>query len=338
MWEKYGDSIASKSELGNTSHETVSVWATQKILSEYQDLMNSFRKEFIIYSPIIDEINISLGPAGEMRFPSYNAHDPDAKYPSRGRLQAYSSMAIESFQQFMNKRYQTIENLNSKLGFQLNSFAQVYPPSTKSFFEKNESYGIYGKDFYDWYSASLQNHGRILISEAIRIFRSDFPQVSIGFKIPGVHWRAAPGSDRLAELAAGLITTSDDLDSEATAHGYKKIIDFVSLLKKENNFSKINLHFTCLEMDNYEGPPEAQSFAKALVFWVGHEASRQNVRILGENALSGTLSSHRAWENMQDALIYGGYQGLTILRMGNLLNNTNAGHSFYNLVQENKLP
>lgn len=336
LWQKYGDDIAYKSEQGNVSRESISAWSTALVLSEYRDVMNSFRENFNNRAYMIDEINISLGPAGEMRYPSYNGHDQNAGYPTRGSLQAYSPLAVKSFREYMSDKYGQIQNLNSNLGFNLNSFENVFPPNPVLFFSKNESYNNYGKDFYDWYSQSLRQHGYLLVSESIKVFRDDFSQTSIGFKVPGIHWRAAPGSDRLAELAAGLITTSDDLNSEDTGHGYKKIIDLVSQIKTQNNFSKINLHFTCLEMDNYEGGDVAQSFAKALVFWVGREAVKQNVRIMGENALAGTLGSPRAWENMRDALVYGGYDGLTILRMGNLLENFGAGNQFYNSAKDLK--
>jgi beta-amylase len=296
IWQKYGSDIAYKSEQGNYNYESISAWATPLVLNEYRDVMNSFRENFKDKAYLIDEINISMGPAGEMRFPSYNSHDFGAGYPTRGSLQAYSLLAVESFKKAMINKYQNIQNLNHKWGFNLNSFAEVFPPNPFTFFPQNESWSNYGKDFYEWYSNSLREHGKILLSLGVDTFRNFSSNTFIGMKIPGVHWRAATGADRLAELAAGLISTSQDLNSEETAHGYKPIIDLISSVKNEKQFNRINLHFTCLEMDNYEGGESVMSYAKTLVFWVGREAQNQKVSIKGENALAGTLSGKRSWK------------------------------------------
>lgn len=336
VWKKYGNDIAYKSEQGNYNYESISAWATPIALNEYRDVMNSFSENFKDKAKIIDEINISMGPAGEMRFPSYNSHDLGTGYPTRGALQAYSSLAIDSFQKAMAKKYLNIQSLNNHWGFKLNSFNDIYPPNPNTFFSKNESWSNYGKDFYEWYSDSLRTHGNLLLSLAIDTFRNFSPKTYIGMKIPGVHWRAAPGADRLAELAAGLISTSQDLNSEDTAHGYKPIIDLISSTKNEKQFARINLHFTCLEMDNYENGSSVMSFAKALVFWVGKEAQNQNVQIKGENALAGTLGIKRAWDNMRDALVWGGYSGITILRMENIIYNQTASEEFTGLVRDLK--
>lgn len=334
LWQKYGSDIAYKSEQGNLSFESISAWATPKVQNEYRDVMNSFRDNFKDKAHIIEEINISMGPAGEMRFPSYNSHDNNAGYPTRGSLQAYSSLAVESFQKAMENKYHNIQNLNRHWGFNLNSFNDIYPPNPNTFFPKNESWTNYGKDFYEWYSSSLRTHGKLLLSLAIDSFRNFSPNTYLGMKIPGIHWRAATGADRLAELAAGLISTSQDLNSDESAHGYKPIVDMISSTKNEKQFDRINLHFTCLEMDNYEGGSSVMSFAKALVFWVGKEAQNQNVQIKGENALAGTLGGKRSWDNMRDALVWGGYSGITILRMGNIIYNQTASEEFTGLVRD----
>ncbi|MFG1591895.1 family 14 glycosylhydrolase [Halobacteriovorax sp. CON-3] len=331
LWKKYGHDAMSKSEQGNYSKEFLSVWTTQYAIGEFYDVMHSFNYHFGHKMNHIYEINVSLGPAGELRYPSYNSHDNGTGYPTRGAIQAYSRPAIESFQNAMKSKYKSVQNLNQAWGFGLQNFAQVFPPNPNFFFQNNEQYTQYGKDFYRWYSNSLREHGKRILYAAIDVFRIHV-HIQLGFKVPGIHWRVAPGGDRLAELNAGLISTDNDIYSDQTGHGYNRIIGLVNELKAEKNFYNINFHFTCLEMDNYDGPDHAQSYAKALVFWVAQEANRQGVRILGENALAGTLYSQRAWDNIADALYFGNYDGVTFLRMGTILSSGLARDNFYRLT------
>jgi len=332
LWSKYGQGAMTKSEQGNFSKEFLSVWTTKKAISDYSDFMSAFKNHFHNKKNDIYEINISLGPAGELRYPSYNSHDQNTGYPTRGAIQAYSSSAIQSFKQYIKEKYKTVGALNNSWGFNLNSFELVMPPTPSLFYSKEEQETKYGQDFYEWYSKSLRDHGRELLSLAVDTFRN-YGNAQLGVKVPGIHWRVATGGDRMAELNAGLISTDQNIYSDKTGHGYNRIISMISDLKKEKGFDLINLHFTCLEMDNNEGPEYAQSYAKALVFWVAQEAQRQGVRILGENALAGTLYSQRAWDNIENALLFGGYDGVTFLRMGNVLGSSTGRSNFRNLVE-----
>lgn len=334
LWSKYGKEAMTKSEQGNYSKEFLSVWTTKAALNEYREVMQSFKDTFSSKSFFIYEINISLGPAGELRYPSYNSHDQGAGYPTRGSIQAYSHPAILSFQKDISEKYHNIQDLNQAWGFNLSSFSDVYPPNPSLFFKKSEQWSRYGKDFYDWYSKSLRKHGKTILTEAINTFRS-IPNIQIGFKVPGIHWRVAPGADRLAELNAGLISTSSNIFEDSSGHGYAKIISVATELKKELQFENLNFHFTCLEMDNFENGSYANSYAKALVFWVAQEAERQGIRILGENALAGMLYQQKSWENIQNALTYAGYDGVTFLRMGNILQSNTARRNFVELLNNN---
>ena len=85
------------SEQGNACDEYISAWATQYALPFYQKVMTAFRNHFAAKAGQIAEVNISLGPAGELRYPSYNSHDQNTDYPTRGALQCYSRLAVQSF-------------------------------------------------------------------------------------------------------------------------------------------------------------------------------------------------------------------------------------------------
>jgi len=92
------------------------------------------------------------------------------------------------------------------------------------------------------------------------------------------------------------------------------------------------LHFTCLEMDNAPGP-DAYSLAKDLVFWVGAGAGARHVAIMGENALSGGVTNDAGWNNIDNAIRWSAYSGLTVLRVSDLESNGELGFRRYsNLI------
>ena len=174
----------------------------------------------------------------------------------------------------------------------------------------------YGRDFVDWYNQSLVNHGRSLITNVIKSLGEAFPNAEIGFKIPGVHWAMVnPEFPRAAEVAAGLIQTSVDFNSDSTGHGYAKIVGLARELSTTGR--DIVLHFTCLEMKNHDGGPQF-SQAESLVFWVAKEAEQQGVVIKGENALSCGVTNNYGWNNIENVLRHAPYSGLTVLRIGNV--------------------
>jgi beta-amylase len=325
VWQKYGDSVGWVSEYGNASRETVSVWGTEVVAGEYRVFMKAFQSHFAHKSSLVDEINISLGPSGELRFPSYNAHDGAvAGYPSRGALQAYSGLAKESFREWVRNRHATLESLNRAWSSSLRGWSEVGPPmdTQQGFFEKGQHLSPYGKDFFDWYQDSLLGHARRVLKVASEVFdapASPFLSVDIGAKVPGIHWRV--GSDRLAELTAGLLRTSqsNDWNSDREGHGYRSILSAFSSNGLFSNTRRVVLHFTCLEKGNHEGGASVASLAEDLVFWVGAESARQNLRLKGENALEGALGDSAAWGRIRNALQWSHYEGLTLLRLAPLV-------------------
>ena len=318
------NSLKYKSEYGHYADEVISVWGTKTVLTDYARFFTEFQKHFADYADDIAEINVSLGASGELRYPSFNAHDPKAGYPSRGSLQSYSDLAIASFREAVKKKYKAIDALNKAWGFTLKAWTDVYPPSdlgppdaSSGFFARDEHFDSYGKDFFDWYQDSLLAHGEMVLAKAIAVFNdshAEFQGIDIGAKIPGVHWRSS--SDRLAEVASGMIRTSSaDWNDDKKGHGYSSLVGLFKKLGDKPDSPRIQLHYTCLEKDNGEDGDWAKSMAKALVFWVGAEAKRQGVSIKGENALAGPLANDKAWDNILNALEWSSYSGITILRL-----------------------
>lgn len=355
IWSRYvgkpgvtnNDSLKYKSEHGHMTDEVVSVWGTKYVIDDYERVFKEFQKHFASFADDIAEINVSLGASGELRYPSFNSHDPKAGYPSRGALQGFSDMAIADFRDSVKTKYGKISALNKAWGFSLTDWKQVYPPSDlgppdagTGFFARREHFSAYGKDYFDWYQDSLLAHGQQVLESAIEIFNdsgAEFIGIDIGAKIPGVHWRSA--TDRLAEVASGMIRTSGPAwDDDKTGHGYSQLVGLFKDLGDKVNSPTIQLHYTCLEKSNGEDGQWANSLAKALVFWVGAEAKRRGVSIKGENALAGPMAGDAAWDNILDALTWSHYSGITILRVKQVAENALANRRYKDLISKFSTP
>ena len=335
------------SEQGNASPEYVSFWATDLVLDLYKRVMQAFQAHYAPCASEIAELNISLGPSGELRYPSYNKHDVGTDYPSRGALQCYSSLARKSFTEFTMRKYGGMAGLNKAWGKPLDpSGHKIEPPrNAAAFFASGGHHNTqYGRDLFDWYSDSLIEHGRKVMSAAIGVFgatEAPFRAIELGAKVPGVHWRVGTDNhnfwrkavlqlsnqvifaDRLAELAAGLIRSSNnEWRQEFNGSGYAPLISLFADLDKMHGAGVV-LHFTCLEMPDGGGGVHVSSMAESLVGWVAAEASRQGVCIKGENALGPNLLGRESYQRIRSHLALPGssglYRGITYLRMSDIL-------------------
>ncbi len=334
IWSHYSGVSATdmqyRSETGAYSGEYVSLWADQYVMDEYIEFMNAFESRYGWMASDFDELNISGGPAGELRYPSYNSHDWGG-YPNRGTLQAYSSLAKQDFRNDMLAKYGSLSGINSAWGSSMTSVSQINPPSNADWFFNSYDYvdSQYGRDFIDWYNGSLSEHGERLINAASQAFNNEFSSIPLGMKIPGIHWRIAdPNYPRLAEITAGLIQTSVDYQNSSTGHGYNNILSTF-----EGHSRAVNLHFTCLEMGN-EGHAPAYSMAENLVFWVANAAEAKGIPIKGENALAGGVHSDFGWDKINNAFQWASYTGLTVLRIGDVTNNGTGQYRFSQLISD----
>lgn len=325
------------SEKGNACVEVVSAFATHLIIEEYKALFNAFSNEFADIAEHIAEINISLGPAGELRYPSYTDAD-NSNWPNRGALQCYSELAIASFRAWVMEKYGVESEVAKAWGFAEMEPEDVAPPADASDFFKRKQHvkTVYGRDLMQWYHEALLAHGRQVMTAALEVFDTDsgsFKGVEIGAKIPGVHWKMGEWldgkvtmSDRLAEIPAGLIRVDvAEWTSDEAGHGYKSIVSLFAEMNALAKHTRVVLHFTCLEMPDGADGKKAMSLANSLVRWVGAEAKRQGVTVKGENALNFTLPVPQSWDLMRSALALPGqtgvYEGLTLLRISDVLEN-----------------
>jgi hypothetical protein len=356
VWTKLAGKVASGnaddvkyvSEQGHASNEYVSCWATDLVLDDYKALITAFQEHFADKAAHITEVNVSLGPAGELRYPSYNSHDKGTDFPTRGALQCYSKLAVEDWERWALAKYGDRDGVAAAWG----NLEKIEPPVDVAAFFTNKVHceSQYGRDLFDWYSESLVKHGRKVLTAAIEILGSEgaaFAGIDVGAKIPGVHWQMGSWQGdtlvmgtRLAELSAGLIRTSQlaDWNSDEKGHGYAPIIALFKELQTVRPTTKVVLHFTCLEKaDGEDADRNALSLARTLVLWVGAEARRQGVTIKGENALGWNLPKKRAWQLMREALALPGsdgvYEGLTLLRITELLDSFVAKTEFAELMK-----
>jgi alpha-amylase len=149
----------------------------------------------------------------------------------------------------------------------------------------------------------MVDHGRRILTAAHQAFSGPMASIPLGMKIPGVHWQmlACSPQPRIAEVTAGLIQTSLNLNTESAARGdafgYKAILEMIKGVKTTTG-REVILHFTAVEMDNDPACGNGNSMAEALVFWISHGAQDRGITHKAENALAcvNQTGDDRTWE------------------------------------------
>jgi beta-amylase len=294
------DQMQYKSESGYYDNEYVAPYFSLAY-TLYDEAFKSFASNMSSFKGSFFKIYIGMGPAGELRYPSYNAND-GWSYPGRGKLQAYSGPAIASFQNAMQAKYGTIGALNSAWGTALSGFNQVMPPSDgDSFFNSGGYRGTYGNDFLTWYQSVLTAHMSTIMAKAHADL--DTFGMRLGGKMPGIHWQYDnPSVAHEAEYTAGL-------------YNYSTMID-------QFKNSNADLAFTALELqDNNVYPYYSQP--QELVQYVANLCNQKGVPHDGENALAisnnQTLYNSAAWNTFNL-----GFNGFALLRLENVVNSSGS--------------
>jgi hypothetical protein len=322
-----------KSEQGNYSSETLSFWQTSevktKIYQQYREFMQAFQSKYAEHADKIQELNISMGPAGELRYPSYNSHDIGSGYPTRGAIQGFNKLAINDFHAFLYEKYEQIETLNDSWNSTYTNFEQINISIDfeKIFVDKAHHKTGKARDYLTWYHQSLVKHGEAMLNVAHDSFDGALSAIPIAYKIPGIHWLIAKkdGYARSAEMAAGLIPPADY--GPSNVHGYYNILSLAKNFEALNE-REVIVHFTALEMSDTPHAP-AFSKAKTLVKWIGEGAHKLNIKVKGENALAYGVHTALGWQNINHALTNNQYLGLTVLRIGDVADQSKIGFEEY---------
>lgn len=232
----------------------------------YSDYLRSFRDNFEdVLGDTILEIQIGMGPAGELRYPSYPESNGIWKFPGVGEFQCYDKYMLASLKAAADRVG------NQQWGHGGPSDAAQYNnwPEESDFFRREGGWNLpYGKFFLEWYSNMLLAHGERILASAEGIFRG--LGVRISGKVAGIHWHYGTRS-HAAELTAGYYNTR-------SRDGYLPIA---------NMFGRHGaiLNFTCIEMRDTEQPAEALCSPEKLIRQVVLAARQAGVPVAGENAL-----------------------------------------------------
>ncbi|KAH7687481.1 Beta-amylase protein [Dioscorea alata] len=232
----------------------------------YSDYMRSFRDRFNDYfGDVIVEIQVGMGPCGELRYPSYPESNGTWRFPGIGEFQCYDKYMKASLQE------SAIAVGHKEWGYggpHDSGYYNQFPEET-GFFRREGAWNTdYGKFFLEWYSNMLLEHGDRILASAEEIFRDTNTKLSA--KVAGIHWHYKTRSHP-AELTAGYYNTR-------YRDGYLPI---AQMLAKRG----VVLNFTCMEMKDEQQPGHANCSPELLVKQVKLAAKAAGAELAGENAL-----------------------------------------------------
>ncbi|KAJ3670355.1 hypothetical protein LUZ60_010679 [Juncus effusus] len=150
----------------------------------YSDYMKSFREnmEDFLEAGMITDIEVGLGPAGELRYPSY----PESQgwvFRGIGEFQCSDKYLVADFTEAAYEAgHPEWELPGADAGEYNNS-----PESTKFFKSDDGTYLKAEGDFFlTWYSNKLIVHADRILDEANRVFLGC--KVKLAAKVAGIHW------------------------------------------------------------------------------------------------------------------------------------------------------
>lgn len=339
--------LSYQSETGFESNDAIPPWIAEEVPTLYDEMARYVEKFLEQYKQqLLDgrfpEINISLGPTGELRYPAYNTAD-NWSFPHRGLFQCYSKSAGRSFVRWVRASQKTSQgscswatdlqdseirvpngHVSAGVGARADTFVA----------ERQHASAGYGQDFLAWYHQSLLRHGKLILKAATKVVREQCqglpkgrPVPVVGMKIPGVHWQwRCTGVPRYAELTAGLIPGEDCfVPDQSSKTGYENVFAMAQSVGNEEQWP-MRVHFTALEMDDdavdcsWGNDTQKTSMAASLVNAVGRTAASFAVLLCGENAdgnVAAPDNPHevRDWVHIRKAFDTGHFSGFTLLRL-----------------------
>ncbi|KAH7820190.1 putative beta-amylase [Monocercomonoides exilis] len=241
----------------------------------YANFMEAFKEEMKDYlGSVIEEIQVGLGPCGELRYPSYQLDK--WTFPGIGMFQTYSERMIKMFKQASKDAKHSWVTPPSDIG------NYNYTPDESPFFRRINEVNIneYDRFFLKWYSSILLQHGRSVLTEAVNIFRNncnnnDGTNVEIAMKVSGIHWLYRHQS-HAAELTAGY--NNGKWLGQNEKDFYTQVAELCAELG-------VVLDFTCFEMSDIEQEPSSMSSPQSLVEQIQKAVRVAGAKMSAENAL-----------------------------------------------------
>ncbi|KAK9133588.1 hypothetical protein Scep_013116 [Stephania cephalantha] len=230
----------------------------------YSDYMRSFREAMsdLLDTGMIVDVEVGLGPAGELRYPSYSLNQGWV-FPGIGEFQCYDKYLEAEFKKDAEQAGRAERELPDDAGTYNDG------PDSTPFFRRNGTYVTEkGKFFLTWYSNKLLIHGDQILDKANQAFLGC--KMRLAAKVAGIHWWYKAES-HAAELTSGYYNLKD-------RDGYRPIARMLS-----RHYGILN--FTCIEMRNYEQSGRAKCAPEELVQQVFSAGWREDIDVAGENAL-----------------------------------------------------
>ncbi|PSR93504.1 Beta-amylase [Actinidia chinensis var. chinensis] len=236
------------------------------IIQVYSDYMRSFRDRFKDYlGEVIAEIQVGMGPCGELRYPSYPESNGTWRFPGIGEYQCYDKYMRASLQasaEAIGKEDWGISGPHDT--GQYNQF-----PEDTTFLRRDGTWNNdYGQFFLEWYLGMLLEHGDRILAAANRIFQGTGAKLS--GKVAGIHWHCRTRS-HAAELTAGYYNMRHQ-------NGYLPI---ARMMGKYG----VVMNFTCMEMRDGEQSENASRSPERLVRQVKKATKTAGTELAGENVL-----------------------------------------------------
>eukprot|EP00931_Biecheleriopsis_adriatica_P100231 TRINITY_DN7537_c0_g1_i4.p1 TRINITY_DN7537_c0_g1~~TRINITY_DN7537_c0_g1_i4.p1 ORF type:complete len:448 (-),score=58.71 TRINITY_DN7537_c0_g1_i4:92-1435(-) len=285
----------------------------------FRDFMASFATAAADFlGSTIVEIQVGMGPCGELRYPSYMA-SCGWNYPGVGMLMAHDRGMRDMLAEAVRESCCPADFAGVPRGEPSHANAR---PDESSLFRAVDKAGEaeefrhgHGAFFLDWYRKALIAHGETVLREACKVFAlcsEGSASVAFSVKLAGIHWHFMHPS-RAAESCAGYVPAAAGGEGAYTA-----IARMLARVAEDTN-SRVLLNFTCLEMSN--GPSDASSAPEDLIAEVRQACIRYRIGLCGENALQFGLpeSPHllkqmqkqtRSWSSGCDRM-----QSVTLLRL-----------------------
>lgn len=173
-------------------------------IQAYADFMRNFRDTFRQFlGGVITGIQVGMGPAGELRYPSL---------PSRSLAWVSGSHELGEFQCYDKYMLASLNACARKMGMPqwgyggpTGASTTTNDPERAEFFRSDGSWNTpYGQFFLEWYSGLLILHGENICRQAESIFRGT--DVAVSGKVAGVYWHYGTVSHP-SELTAGYYNT-----------------------------------------------------------------------------------------------------------------------------------
>nr|GMD72116.1 beta-amylase 1, chloroplastic [Ipomoea batatas] len=255
-------------EYVSLSVDTLPVLKGRTPVQCYSDFMVAFRDEFRhLLGETIVEIQVGMGPAGELRYPSYPEQNGTWKFPGIGAFQCFDKYMVRSLKGAAEAAG------HPEWGHSGPTDAGEYnswPEDTNFFRREGGGWNSpYGEFFLSWYSQMLLDHGERILQPAKSSFEG-YKDVKISVKVAGIHWHYGTRS-HAPELTAGYYNTR-------SRDGYLPI---AQMLARHGTI----FNFTCVEMRDHEQPQHAQCAPEKLVKQVVLATREARVPLAGENAL-----------------------------------------------------